>query len=230
MIKYPTSFRKEQLLFYLLLYSLLHSYRSVAQSNSPDLLRQFYKTISFGEKIDFGNIDESVTWTVSNSQNNIYATLRGKEINNYTFEKTGDYDINFQENKKHDESCHHPSFQERFKVKVTPVKMSFNFSKINFSEKILRGRNYSDLIISVPVKISSKDNSIKLIPSPELTIAGLGVSLTAEPLDQQIVMGSEIQILKYRVSGVVNQETYLMFDFYDFNNQVQTYNLPQLIK
>jgi hypothetical protein len=32
------------------------------------------------------------------------------------------------------------------------------------------------------------------------------------------------------VSGIINNEAYLMFDFYDFNNEAKTYNLPQKIK
>lgn len=220
---------KKQINFLLFLVLLL-SCNSKAQNKIGAESNEFYKVISFGEQIDFGNIDQTITWTIANSKKNIYTTLRGNEINNYVFQEPGEYDINFLENKKHDEECYHPFFAEKFKIKVESVKLSFDFSKISFSEKITRGRNYSDLIISVPVTITTKDVSVTKLPAPGISIAGLGVSLTVEPFEKEIVLTNKTQLLKYKVSGIVNQETYLMFDFYDFNNQVQTYNLPQIIK
>jgi|GEM_PF-754175 hypothetical protein len=214
----------------LFIFILLIGYTSEAQNQIGFASNQYYKVISFGEKIDFGTIDESVTWTIANSAKNIHAAIRGNEINNYSFEEPGEYEINFHENKKHDEECHHPAFEERFKVKVESVRLTFDFSKISFSEKIVKGRNYSNLIITVPAKISTKDNSITKLPAPGMSVAGLGVSFTVEPVETEIAIGNKTQLLKYKLSGIVNQETYLMFDFHDFNNQVQTYNLPQVIK
>ncbi|WP_149206999.1 hypothetical protein [Flavobacterium johnsoniae] len=214
----------------LLIFILLIGYTSEAQNQIGSESNQFYKVISFGEKIDFGTIDESVTWTIANSAKNIHSAIRGNEINNYSFEEPGEYEINFHENKKHDEECYHPAFEERFKVKVESVRLTFDFSKITFSEKITRGRNYKDLIITVPAKITAKDNSNTKLPAPVMSVAGLGVSFTVEPVEKEIVIGNKTQLLKYKVSGIVDQETYLMFDFYDFNNQVQTYNLHQVIK
>ncbi len=216
--------------FLAILLLLVITYSSTAQEKTAFQSNQYYKVISFVEKIDFDDIDPAITWTISNSKNNIYTTVRGNEINNYVFQQPGEYEINFQENKKHDEGCHHPQFAERFKVKVEPVRMSFDFSKITFSEKIIKGRNYSDLIITVPAKITTKDNSNTKLPAPGMSVAGLGVSFTVEPEEKEIVIGNETKLLKYKLSGIINQETYLMFDFHDFNNQVQTYNLPQVIK
>ena len=224
------SFKNEKILIYFLLYSLCFIYKSTAQNNFSLGSEQFYKTISFGEKIDFGNIDSAVTWTITNPKSNISAALRGNEINNYQFEQPGIYQINFQENKKHDGDCDHAVFAERFSVKVEPVKLSFDFSKITFSQKLEKGRNYSDLIISVPAEITSKDNSITKLPAPSMSVAGIGVLLAVEPLEKEIILNNKIQILKYKVSGTINNEAYLMFDFYDFNNEAKTYNLPQKIK
>ncbi|UWY27438.1 hypothetical protein N4T20_17110 [Flavobacterium sp. TR2] len=230
MTNYLKSFRKEKLLLYLLLYSLFYSYRSAAQNIYEEPSAQFFKTISFGEKIDFGSIDESVTWTVSSSKNNVFVTLRGNEIKNYIFQEPGEYEINFHETKKHDGECDHQQFPEKFKIKVESVKISFDFSKISFSEKIVKGKNYSDLILTVPVKIAVKGSSVAKLPTPEMSIVGVGVSMTAEPLDKEIALNGKNQLLKYRISGTADKDTYLMFDFYDFSRQVQTYSLPQIIK
>lgn len=222
--------RKEKMLICLLLYCLFCLHRSAAQNNERDPYQQFYKTISFGENIDFGDIDESGVWTVANAKKNIYITLRGSEINKYVFSEPGEYKIAFHEIKKSDDECNHPAYPENFIVKVEPVKMSFDFSKISFSDKFQRGRIYSDVIVSVPVEISAKVNSAAALAAPGLFITGLGVALTAEPILKEIAIDNKTKVLKYKISGTINQETYLMFDFYDFNNQAKTYNLPQLIK
>lgn len=191
--------------------------------------KQFYKEISFDEKINFGNVDSSAKWTISNSEAKVFVSLSGKEINDYVFQQAGEYEIQFLETKKHSEECNHPAFADKMIVKVNPVKMIFNFSKIDFSDKIHRGRNYEDLIISVPVTIYTKDNSLTKLSAPGLLIAGIGVSMTAKPINENIEIRNGVQLLKYKVSGLVNAESYLMFDFFDFNGGVQTYNLPKII-
>lgn len=212
--------------FNLIVLMLIH-YEVRAQNNNS---QDYYKVISFGEKIDFGHIDQTVIWTLANAEKNLYSTLRGNEINAYAFQEPGVYDITFQESKKHDDACMHESFPDRFRVKVEPVKIAFDFSKITFSEPIVRGRNYSDLIITVPAKISSREKSAVKLPMPGISIAGIGVALTGAAAEKEIMAGNITKLMRYKLSGIVNQETYLMFDFYDFNNQVQTYNLPQVIK
>jgi len=227
--KYICSNIKRQVACFLF-FSLFMSFKSGAQNKINNEIKQFYTVISFGEKVDFGTMDTSITWTITNAKNNINTTLQGNEINTYVFQEPGEYDINFQENKKHDDDCIHLMFPERFRIKVTPVKLSFDFSKIAFSGKIERGRNYSNLIISVPVTITSKDNSITKLPAPGISVSGVGVAFTTVPAEKEIILNNKIQLLKYKLSGIVDKETYLMFDFYDFNNQVQTYNLSQIIK
>ncbi|KRD61008.1 hypothetical protein ASE40_05490 [Flavobacterium sp. Root935] len=224
------SFKNEKLLIYFLLYSLFFSYKTTAQNNLSTVSEQFYKTISFDEKIDFGNVDSAANWTITNSKGNSSNFLNGSEINNYQFKQPGIYEVSFQENAKHDGECDHAVFPKKFRVKVEPVKLSFDFSKVKFSQKLERGKNYSDLIISVPAEIISIDNSITQLPAPKMSVAGIGVLLNAEPVEKEIILTAKNQILKYKVSGTINNETYLMFDFYDFNNEVKTYNLPQKIK
>ncbi|MCL9807314.1 hypothetical protein NAT51_17415 [Flavobacterium amniphilum] len=202
---------------------IIGSFNAVAQS------KQFYKVISFDEKIDFGNVDASAKWTINNMGAKVFASLNGKQINDYVFQQTGEYEIQFLETKKHNEECSHPMFPDKITVKVNPVKLTFNFSKIEFSEKIERGRNYENLIITVPVTITSKNNSISKLPAPGLSIAGIGVELKAEPMNNDVEVRNGDQVLKYKVSGMVKEQSYLMFDFSDFNGGVQTYNLPQII-
>jgi hypothetical protein len=208
---------------------LLTTYKSPAQKRESAETSQFYKVISFDEKIDFGKIDDSVKWIISNSQDNSISEVSGNDINDYIFQNPGDYEINFKETKKHDEVCHHAMFPEKFRIKVAAVKLSYDFSQITFSKKLQKGSN-TDLIVTVLAKVLTKDNSITKLPAPRMSVSGIGVVLIATPEEKEIVINNKVNFLKYKLSGTIDKETYLMFDFYDFNNQVQTYNLPQFIK
>lgn len=215
---------------FLLFFVLIGSFNVTAQNIGGLKSDQYFKIISFGEKVDLGEIDSAVSWTISNSKNNVFTSLRGNEINSFVFQDPGVYDVAYQENKSHEGECDHSVFPQKFSIKVDEVKIVYDFSKVSFSEKLERGRNYTDLIISIPVKIDLKQNAKTKLPAPGLFIAGLGVALTAEPETKEIVLDGKTKVLKYKLSGSINRDTYLMFDFYDFNNQAQTYNHPQFIK
>lgn len=219
---------KKQVFF--LFFILLISSKSLAQLQNNIQAGQFYKIISFDEKIDFGEIDSSVLWTIINTQRNTSVTLHGNAINDYIFHETGEYEIRFNENIKHSEACNHPLFAEKFLIKVQPLKLSFDFSGITFSQKLQKNVAYTDLIVTVPVEIALQNNPAEKVPCPEMSITGIGVSLSAKSLNDTIVLSNRKQLLKYKVSGKIEKETFLMFDFYDFNNQAHTYNLSQKIK
>jgi hypothetical protein len=203
------------------------------KGNSDD--NGIFKTISFGEKNDFGEVDSSAKWTIINTTDDTVVNLNGNQINDFIFEKPGTYELRFFGNDKrndggHKEDDNHSLFPEKIIIKVSSIKMIFDFSKIVFSEKIQKGKNCNNIVITVPVKISVKGNKGMKLKSPNLVIAGIGSELIAKPVQQEVVVSNGIQLLKYQLSGTVNKETYLMFDFFDFNNQVQTYNLLESIK
>lgn len=202
---------------------------STAQKKESFEIHQFYKIISFDEKIDFGFIDASIKWIIENNQDHTSTEVSGNDINDYIFQNPGEYEINFQEIERHDEACHHPMFPEKFLIKVASEKLSFDFSKISFSKQLQKGSNI-DVIITVPAKVLTKDNRDIKLPVPKVLVSGIGISLNVLPMKNEIILDNNIQLLKYKLSGNIDKETYLMFDFYDFNNQVQTYNLPQKIK
>lgn len=189
-----------------------------------------FKTIAYGQKIDFGTIDNSVNWVVSNKSGGTSpAYLNGNQINDYVFEKPGTYEVKFIEVKKHSEDCSHAAFDENMTVEVSAVKMVFDFSKVTFSEKIQKGRNSDNIIVSVPVNVSFATGNSAKFNSPDVMVAGIGSEIIAKPFQTEITLKEGTQILKYKLSGVAKEEAYLMFDFVDVNNQVQCYNLPQII-
>jgi hypothetical protein len=214
--------------FLVILFGLFFNTILIGQNFSSEN-KATYKTISFGEKINFGMIENSVNWAITNMSEKKIVNLSGNQINDFVFEKSGQYQIKFSETVLHSkEDCSHQSFPEIMIIEVSASKITFDFSKITFSKNIQLGNN-QDVIISVPVSISNKENKISKTTLQNLTIAGLGSELIATPLQKEIVLQTGTQILKFSVSGAITSSTYLMFDFVDNNNQVQTYNLPQII-
>ena len=206
------------------------SFCAIGQNNFISNNKEPYKVISYGEKITFGTIENTANWTITNTKENIFANLSGNQINNYLFEKPGIYEISFSNNKMHnDKECNHPQFEEKMIVQVSAIKMTFDFSKIKFSDNIEVGRNCEGIFITVPVNVVMKENQPAKFLIPDVIVAGVGSQLIAKPVIQEILLKNGTQFLKYQLSGMANKEAYLMFDFVDINNQVQTYNHPEII-
>lgn len=200
----------------------------IGQNLSSDN-KSLYKSISYGEKINFGSVENSSSWSINFLPENKIINLTANQINEYVFDKPGQYIINFSENKIHKHGdCNHDAFPENMVIEVSASKMIFDFSKINFSNNFQVGNN-DDIIISVPVSIATKENKITKSTIANLTIAGLGCNLVALPLQKEIKLENGTQIIKFSVSGTIANETYLMFDFEDNNKNIQTYNLLQKI-
>ena len=175
-------------------------------------------------------MDSDVAWTIINQEKNISNKLNGNAINDYVFEHTGIYEINYADNKKHKEGdCNHATFDSKMLIKVSDVKMRFDFSKIKFSEKIRTGNNCEGIIVTVPVDVILKQNRLtKFIPS-QFMVAGVGSDIIAKPITQDIGLKTGTFVLQYKLFGTATKETYLMFDFIDYNNNVQTYNQTELV-
>lgn len=191
----------------------------------------YYKVISHGDKIDFGAIEKGVKWTVSSTDAKVNPTyLSENEISKFVFSEPGIYEISFNETQKHtNHECNHPQFKERMTIKVSPVKMTFDFSKISFSEKITRGSNCDQIFVTIPVNVVMKNLNAAKFTVSNVMVAGVGSEIIGKPVNAEVVLKNGIQLLKYQLSGVATKEAYLMFDFVDYNNNTQTYYQPEIV-
>jgi hypothetical protein len=200
-----------------------------ASSQAP-IKNAYYKVISFGEKIQFGTIENSANWTVSNSKENIRTSLSGNQINDYVFSMPGTYEITYSDSHKHSsDECNHAQFEERMTIQVNPIKMTFDFSKILFSDKIRRGSNCDQIFVTVAVNVEMKDMQTALFVVPDVMVAGVGSEIIAKPVTPEVILKNGKQLLRYQLSGVATKEAYLMFDFVDNNNNIQTYYQPTIV-
>lgn len=195
--------------------------------NSSD--NQVYKEISFGEKIDFGNIENTARWTIANNKENIAVSLSGSQINDYIFKKPGIYEISFSENVEHSKGkCNHPPFQEKMIIKVNALKMTFDFSTIKFSENIVGGKELQNAEVSVEIDFESyKNNNESIVFSnASVFVAGVGATIIGSSPNNKITLTSGRHQIVYQLKGIASKETYIMFDFFDINGQAQSYYHP----
>lgn len=208
--------------FFFLQFYQLHSQE--LNSNSD-----FFKTVSYGKKVYFGEIESAANWTVISPNNKTTTILYGNEINNFNFKEPGVYTLFFSDVKKFGPNeCVHPKFKDKMLINVTTTEMVFQFSKIKFSDKIRVGKNCDDILMTLPVTINSLSEGSKVKLS-KVNVTGNDVNLIAIPLQEEIIVKNGTYNLSYKLSGVVNKETYLMFDFIDNNNEAQTYYQLEIV-
>jgi hypothetical protein len=213
---------------------IMMSFNAFAQFNLPVSKidfdtsdEQFYKVISFGEKLDFGNFEDTAVWTIANEKENVIKHLKGNEINGFVFVKPGIYEIKFIENKKHIENgCNHPSFNEKTIIKVCPLKMKFDFSTIKFSEIIVGEKELDNVEASVDFYFESYNNEDLTFKNPKLIVVGIGANIIGNASYEEITLTPGKNKITYILNGKATKESYIMFDFYDINNKIQSYYYP----
>ena len=186
-----------------------------------------YKVISFGEKINFDKIENSVVWTISSIDSNNKYSLKGNEINNYIFETPGTYKITFHENKvTEDGECNHAIFPELIIIKVSAFKMEFDFSTIRFNKKLEPEVSIENCELSINVYLKSFTNDTVIFSNGKIVSAGIDTTIEGQLLNNTVTLFPGINKLVYQIKGTAKAGNLIMLDFFDVNNQVQSYYYP----
>ena len=197
-----------------------------SENESRTLNQNPYKTISFGGKINLGKMQHPIAWTVSSFDSNNEVLLNGEEINNYVFETPGTYKITSRENKSISENeCNHASFPESFIIKVSPTQMVFDFSTLIFNKALEGGVNVDNTTLSLNVNLKTFTNEPVPFSKGKIQSAGIGTTIKGQLLNAVILKPGNNKV-NYKLSGAASKDTYIMFDFFDVNEQVQTYYYP----
>lgn len=202
-----------------------------AQTNNAEV-----KVIAFGDKLtgtDIGlNINQEFDYKVFNAdKNTIVFKGTGAALYNIVFSTPGKYRIEFNLNSNHKETaCDHGKETIRFNFVVSPIKMDFDFSRIKFSKEIKKGISADNTTITVPVKVQTFNHQSYEFSPANFSVSGIGSDITAMPMETKIVLNEGENLLQYKLSGTAKSEAYLMFDFVDANNNVQSYSLSEPIK
>lgn len=208
--------KKHQLLFFLFFYTLV----SFGQQNLD---------ISFGETIYLGKVEETTKFHISSVAGEI--NLKGSQINEYKFENPGQYLIKVEQFKTvNKESCEPPLLPNQIQVNVSRIKMIFDGNRIEFSKPIKKGNECTGIILSIPISIETYDNKSVSLKYTTVKTAGIGTSVIANLSKDYGELSIGEHIVSYFLEGMVTENTYLMFDFVDANNKVQSVALKSIIE
>ncbi len=220
---------KYTLVIFLLIPQLFIGQNDYSSSRNQQLEsknQETFKTICFGESIKINKVDSSANWTIISTDLGLHIDLKGSEINSFVFEKPGNYFISFSESKHAEDSCNHSNVPESFLVKVSPVKMIFDFSTLTFTKNIEAGINLENTEMVLNVNVKSFDNKQVVFENGKMTSAGIGTTIVGNLTKNNLILHPGINKLTYKISGSATKDTYIMFDFFDINNQVQSYYFP----
>ncbi len=187
------------------------------------------KVLSYGDNFSY-DLQANSTWVIKNTSNQAILGSGKGSISNFNFQIPGDYLVEVSEVISHKQGeCDHGHDPSLISIYVSPHKMSFDFSTIQFIEPIIGGKVYTDLQISIEVTYQNYfDQKVNFTSS---TVKSAGIQTTFEGIldvnRQNLISG--VNNFRYTVSGQATKDTYIMFDFIDINNQVESYSYPTKI-
>ena len=183
--------------------------------------------ISYGQKIDLGNIAPDTHFYIKSTTDKI--RLKGNKINDYSFSQPGIYQIEVKENAHAEKKCQAVHLPKEILVEVSRVKMVFD-RNIVFSSPILKNKDTHGITLRVPVTIETFDHQPATLNTTPVNTAGIGTGIIASPDTNLRQLPEGNHMLQYALSGVVTENSYLMFDFIDPNANIQTIALTTPVK
>ncbi|SKB78320.1 hypothetical protein [Chryseobacterium balustinum] len=180
-------------------------------------------TLSYGLPFSY-SLDTYTGWDIKNDAGDVLSSGLGNI--NEVFSKPGNYSIYIHEKHNDDSksSCDHDQYPSKVTIKVSPLKMVFDFSSIQFSKKIKEGQSTEGITVTVNAVYSSYDNA-SADYHHGFTTAGVGTSLSGRLNKDKVLLKNGVNKLEFSLEGFTTKGNNIMIEFKDINDQVQHYTL-----
>jgi len=191
------------------------------------------QVISFGDKITlYEEVVADVTWTIKNTNTNVIVAFgSGDSLLRHIFEIPGNYQIDIQEPHHHDPGdCNHAHLPEKVLVKVSGVRMTYDITSLLLSKEIVGGQETEGTTLTINAFVEIYDNIPKVFPFSTFNSAGVNTTIIGALTNPNLILNNGINVLEFSLTGKAQSSTYIMFDFVDFNGNIQCYYLPNQIK
>ena len=193
-----------------------------------------YILISFSEKLNSNIISisdiEEYSWDISNNDSYKINGI-GKQILDVKFEQPGEYDIVLSHTEKtNTKACNHGSESILYRLKVLDSKYEFLFDEITLSKSIMGDVESKGLILTVPVIYSCYYDKPVDRQGLKMISSGVNTTIIGEVINKDTPLQVGKNLISFNLSGKATANTYIMFDFYNQDNLIQTYYLPNVIK
>lgn len=188
------------------------------------------RKIAFNESFSY-HLDDNTSWKIVDSENFSILNSGIGSIVNVVFSTPGNFEIEISEViDASNAECQHGNFPSKIMLEVTSTKMVFDFSTIKFSNELVGGQSQSGNEISIDVYFESYNKQNILFDGGNITSAGVGVNIDGTYKSEGTPLKQGVNHVVYSLKGQAKSNTYIMFDFYDINNQIISYTYPTLIK
>lgn len=221
MIRYINKI-KTAAIFLLLAVVFLNSNVSFAQydSNKEQDVLVAYNT-SF-----FYDLEDNTSWEFKNSKGQLLKSGTGN-FESETLSEPGDYVLHLHA-VYNPNSCD-ASTVERLNIKVSAVKLEFDFSTLKFSRKIKGGQPATGIVLTVDAMYSSYENT-SAVYAQGVNTAGVDTNIIGKLKNGPVTLQQGVNTLEFALEGQAKTGSYIMFDFVDLNKEVQVYSLTQIIE
>lgn len=187
-------------------------------------------TISFGESFSY-KLEENIGWRIIDTKNFSLLYSGFGSISNVIFSTPGTYEVEIIDPASSDvTSCRHDLFPHKIVVLVSPNKMIFDFNTIKFNNEVIGGQLQSGNEISIDVYFENYNNDQVFFNNGKIITAGVGVNIDGYLTSDNQPLKKGVNHLVYKINGQATSQTYIMFNFYDVNNNIVSYTYPNIIK
>jgi len=182
--------------------------------------------ITYGNQINLGDVPGDVQFEVQGPE---FIRLKGTKINQYSFDKPGIYSIKVHDKKHSESDCGRLHLPDEIKVEVSRIRMIFG-SSLTFSSPIVKNVDTQGIVLKVPVQIQTYDHLPAVLNQKPVASAGIGSNIVAHLKTKATELPEGQHLLEYVLSGLATENAYLMFDFVDANDQVQSISVLTPVK
>jgi hypothetical protein len=190
--------------------------------------------ISFGENLNsnlvsIANVEE-FNWKISSNVSSEISGV-GEKIFDYTFDTPGEYNLVFHHfGKSHINTCEHNEEPIQFRVRVLNEKYDFLLDELVLSNTIVGNVETNGIVLSIPINYSSYDGNLGTVKGLKMISSGVSTSILGEPVNNDFSLKNGKNIVSFNLKGKATPNTYIMFDFYNHENLIDTYYLLNEIK
>ena len=199
----------------------------ILKANQPEKI-----IIGIRSHVSINNLAEHQKWSIFDENNKLISKGIGQTLNNFIFNNAGNYSIKFTEKVDSNikqAACIHDNIPNQILVFVSPNNMVFDFEKITFSRPIEKGKETKGIVMKVPVSVDSNLHEEIQLNTTIIHTAGIDTNVEGKLISNPKLLKGK-QILEYELSGLVNTESYIMFDMVDLNGNVQCYSYPKKVQ
>ncbi len=168
-------------------------------------------------------LDNNVSWEINDNNGGLINSGIGNI--SQTFNTPGSYTIAIHNNNTEEE---HSSLPDKINISVSPNKIIFDLSSIQFSQDIVGGQSANGITVSIKANFSSFDNS-PVIYNQELSVFGVGSTISGKIKNNPTTLNQGANILVFILDGQATTGNNIQLNFTDFNGEVQPFTLTPKI-